>query len=348
MPQMKTIAIDCRFASTMSGLGRYTRELVTALLQRKSDVHYVLLVRSVAEEWIPTDADTIVANFPHYSLQEQLFLPAVIGRTKADLFFTPHFNVPFYCPIPYVVTIHDLILHRYPNHASGLKRFVYHALIKHAVKHAAQILTISNAMKEEILQEYPSSASRLHVIYEGVSEKYHPMPVDAVENIRKSYGLDRPFFLYIGNDKEHKNVQLLRDAFQSIGTTGRDIVYVTGHTEQERLLPSSSHEKRLQHMSDAELASLYTAAEAFVTATLYEGFCLPIAEALACGCPVIATNLPVIAEISGGRATLVEPTIEAFRNAMRQSYHHSDPYIVGTWDKTAEEAERVFHQLLNP
>lgn len=341
---VKTIAIDCRFASTLSGLGRYTRELVRCLVALDGDVHYVLFVRSREESWIPRSSHVqiVEADFPHYSLAEQTTLPSLLRSVNADLFFSPHFNIPFFCPVPFVVTIHDLILHRYPNDASPIKIFLYKILVSRAVRKAKKILAISDFVKTEITFMYGKRiAKKVSVVREGVSDAYRPATADAQEAVRKAYQLTRPYLLYVGNAKQHKNVQVLLDAFLRAGETGRDLVLVTGGKEYEKLLPLPAGVRRLDTVPDADLPALYTAADAMVTASLYEGFCLPVAEALACGTPVIAANRSVLPEIAGEHALLIEPTVEAFADAMKGPFERQAPRIVGTWEKTAAETKAV-------
>ncbi len=352
MPDMKTIAIDCRFAATMSGLGRYTRELVIELLRRSADdIHYVLLVRSADEEWIPAHTShfhVLVANFPHYSIAEQLSLPSIIWHSGADLLFSPHFNVPLQCQVPFVVTIHDLILHRYPNNAGFIKRMAYRKLVACVVKNSRHIIAISNFVKGEIEQEYGKEiAKKLSVVHEGVSPIYRPVPSFVHKHIREKYQLTRPYFLYVGNAKQHKNVRLLLDAFVQAGFTGHDLILVTGGKESHEIHPVPPHVRILRQIPDADMPALYGAADAFLTASVYEGFCLPVAEALACGCPVIAANRSVIPEIAADHATLIEPTVDAFAAALQQQYSPLPSYIVGDWEKVALETETVLRDVLS-
>src|SRR3989338_5548977 len=156
---MKTIGIDCRFAGTQTGLGRYARELVTHLLKRDDPLQYVLFVRDEEETWLKalpgtknreaarghaayTGQTLKTSNYAHYSLSEQRGFPKDIAQANIDLFFVLHFNVPLKCPVPFVVTIHDLILHHYPNQASMIKRFAYNYLMSHAVSHSKGIIVV--------------------------------------------------------------------------------------------------------------------------------------------------------------------------------------------------------------
>ena len=348
---MKTIAIDCRFASTLSGLGRYTRELTTCLVERATDLQYVLLVRSESETWIPkahSGVHIVQADIPHYSIAEQMVLPSIIRLSGADLLFSPHFNVPLSCPIPSVVTIHDLILHRYPNEASFIKKMAYRTLMKHVITKASAMCTVSDFVRTEIVDAYgPATASKISVIREGVSDLYRPSSDILKEHVRKKYDVRRPFFLYVGNAKEHKNVQTLLDAFQNSGNSTHDFVLLTGGKEVSRFQKIPSGVRRLSNIPDADLPVFYSLAEALFTATLYEGYCLPVAEAMACGCPVVASDLPVIREIANGHALFIDPTVENFAEAMCcNTYRHSEPFVVGTWEKTAEETEALLRNVL--
>lgn len=334
---MQKILIDCRFASLHVGLGRYTRELVTHMFALSGAAEkYILLVRHTNEAWIPVGAQTIEADIPHYSVREQIVLPAIIKKSGADLFFSTHFNVPLFCHIPFVVTVHDLILHRYPNHASFFKRIAYRYIIGNAVRKAKSIVAVSNFTAQELSQVYGADiAKKTVVIHEGVSEIYHPVDEKDVQVVRQKFGMTRPYFLYVGNAKQHKNVQMLIDAFHDANVSDVDLLLVSGGTEVASLT-LGANVQILPSVSDADLPALYSGARALVTASLYEGYCLPVAEALACGCPVIASNCTVIPETADGHAMLIEPTREAFAQAFQNPPMDRIRYVVGTWEKAAE------------
>lgn len=343
---MKTILIDCRFAALHAGLGRYTRELVIHLLRRPASVRYILLVRSLKEAWIPENAQTMEADIAHYSLQEQTVLPRIIRSAEADMLFSPHFNVPLLCPIPFIVTVHDLILHRYPNRASFVRQMMYRAIIGRAVRHAKAIVAVSAFTARELADAYGASiAEKTQVISEGVSDVYRPLPSSASQEILKRHGINNSYFLYVGNAKQHKNVQMLLDAFQQAAVPDVELLLVSSGPEVQALsLPP--YVRILSSVSDEDLPALYGAAQALVTASLYEGYCLPVAEALACGCPVIASNRTAIPETAAGHAMLVEPTVDAFVRAFKNPPAAFDPFIVGTWEKAAEETEQLLERIL--
>ncbi len=318
---MAVVGIDCRFGSALAGLGTFTRNLTAELLQRKDGWSYVLFVKSAREEWLSPFAklgvDIREAPFPHYSFREQADFPNLIQDAGCDLFHSPHFNVPFFCPIPFTCTVHDLILHRFPNEATLMKRLAYRFVIGSALRNAKHVCAVSQSTKADIASFYGTGIeAKTSVTYPGASAAFRPQSKDIQAEVRMHYGLEKPFLLYVGNCKEHKNVRMLIDAFTKAGLPGIELVCVAGGIEcahvgrhkDVRFIPTVPPE---------DLPALYSAALGCVTATLMEGFCLPLIEAMACRTPVLATNVGPIPEVCGEHALLSEPTVTCFSDAMR-------------------------------
>lgn len=292
---------------------------------------------------------------PHYSLKEQFALPRIIKSSGIDLLHVPHFNAPLNCPVPFVVTIHDLILHKYPNEASCLKRMAYKLLIRNAVKKSKHIIAVSNYTADEIAKTYGKQVrEKISVIYEGVSPEFRPVtPLrPATHSLRRGYAgqASKPFILYIGAAKQHKNVQTLIDACPDDMT----LVLVTGGKEVAKLHPRSNT-RIMENVSNEELPSLYSCATCFVTASLEEGFGLPALEAMACGCPVVASNRASLPEICGSHAVLVEPTVEGIRDGINEQCKMNNEQLRGelvlyagsfSWEKMAEETIKIYQRTL--
>ena len=342
---MKSIGIDCRFALIKCGLGRYTSELVSHLLRRDDPFSYTLFVRSSDEEWLHDlkgSPNIIQADVPHYSFAEQIKLPSIIKSANIDLLFSPHFNVPFNCPVPFIVTIHDLILHHYPNQASFAKHIAYKMLMNHVVQSSSKIITVSNFVCEELSHVYGEAVKdKARTIYEGVSEKFSPQPEDNVRSVLSKHCIKKPYFLYVGNAKQHKNVQMLLDAYRE-SDSSHSLVLASGGKELSRLnMPEGV--QVLSDVSDEDLPALYSGATAFVSASVYEGFGLPIAEAQACGCPVIAVNRSAISEVADENALLVEPSIHSFVSAMQSiDSLESSEHETFAWSKAASMTADIF------
>lgn len=343
---MKRIVMDCRFAGGNTGLGRYTRELVTHILSQPGlPYRPVLLVRSRNEGWLTmlvAQVEVVECSVSHYSVAEQRALPGLLRRLRADLFFSPHFNVPLFCPVPYVMSVHDLILHRYPNQASWLKQQAYRFLMKRAVSRATAVIAVSEFTKREVQSVCgQKAAEKTVVILEGASSDFHPRTREEQDAVRERYHLTRPYFLYVGNAKQHKNVSFLLDAYRAAAPDA-DLILVMNGREAERLsLPPGA--RRLTEVPDADLPVLYGAARATVTASLYEGFGLPVVEAEACGCPVIALRASSIPEVASPAATLLEPgDREGFIAALRRQVFPEPRPRSWKWAETA----RVTSDLL--
>ncbi len=318
---MPIVGIDCRFGSALAGLGTFTRNLTTELLQRKDGWSYVLFVKSVREEWLSPllqlGVDIREAPFAHYSFREQADFPNLIQDAGCDLFHSPHFNVPFFCPIPFTCTVHDLILHRFPNEATLMKRLAYRFVIGSALRNAKHVFAVSESTKADIASFYGSGVrAKTSVTYPGASAAFRPQSKDIQSEVRKRYGLEKPFLLYVGNCKQHKNVRMLIDAFTQAGLPGVELVCVAGGIECAHI---GRHKdvRFIPTVPPEDLPALYSAALGCVTATLMEGFCLPLVEAMACRTSVLATNVGPIPEVCGEHALLSEPTVTRFSDAMR-------------------------------
>ncbi len=334
------IGIDCRFAETHSGLGTYTRSMVQALMRRKDSSSYILFVRSMAEPWVSDFAlnDNVsfrVASFAHYSFREQWDFPILIRESGCDLFYSPHFNVPYLCDTPFVCTVHDLILHRFPNQANILKRLAYKLLVGRAIKKAKAIVCVSEATQIAIDDYYPGIVQKTEVIYPGVGKEFRPADSAVIEVVRKKYSLARPFLLYIGNCKQHKNVPMLIESFRVARLQNTELILVSGGSECSSLqLPSNV--RRIESVAESDLPALYSAAAGCVTASLLEGFGMPMIEAMACGCPVMATNTGSLPEICDTHALIVEPTIASLSEGMKKLVH-DEKYRSRDWLDAAKQ-----------
>ena len=329
-----------------------------ALLKRNDPWKYVLFVRNESDfldlslsNNFPASAKATagwqfsIFNYPFYSWEEQLYFPSLIKRSKIDLLHVPHFNVPLFCPCPFFVTIHDLILHHYPNQASITKRIAYRILMNHAVKHSAHIFAVSAFTANEITQTYGEDlGKKMTVTHEGVSERFRLSSEEEKNRIRTKYNLPSSFLLYIGASKEHKNIQTLIAAVPE----GQTLLLITGGKEVKRL-SRRSNVRILSNVDDDDLPILMSAARLYIQPSLYEGFGLPVLEAMACGTTVVASNRTSIPEITQGNAVLVEPTKEGLTEGIRGALSLSNDSVKAaehartfTWGKTAETVSKQY------
>jgi alpha-1,3-rhamnosyl/mannosyltransferase len=347
----RRITVDCRFGATRAGLGRFTRSMLAALLRRTDDITYVLLVRDASEPWLaslPSSGayEVRVADVAHYGLAEHIMLRRAILAAHADLHLSMHFILPAICPVPSVITVHDLILHRYPNGAPLLRRLAYRALMRRAISQSSHILVPSTAVADDVRATYGERARHRTVVTgEGVDDAYVPQSRPIIDAVLQRHALQQPFFLYVGGAKQHKNVETLVGAHAQLPLSAPPLVLVVGGREA-KALQESKRVRILRDVADADLPALYSAAACCVTASLDEGFCLPIAEAIACGCPVIASNRGAIPETAKGHAVLVEPTVEALAGAMASLPPRPTAQRLWSWDDAAAIAARTLHEAM--
>ncbi len=350
------IGIDARFFGPVGkGLGRYTERLVENLErigsqhapqargERPIPLEFVVFLRKENFDlYQPTSPRfrKVLADFPWYSLSEQLHFPPLLRREGIDLMHFPHFNVPILTPCPFVVTIHDLILFRYPTRRAsklnaamyGLKYAAYRLTIRLAVNRARKIIAVSEYTKRDVMRSLGVPEEKISVTYEasdGVEAGQLMMPgtLDPhAKNIKK------PYFLYVGNAYPHKNLERLLAVFKRLRTRGLESQLVlVGKIDYfyERLKKEAAHLGLLEegevvfygYATEAELAELYRRARVYVFPSLLEGFGLPPLEAMRYGTPVAAADSSCLPEVLGDAATYFNPEDEeAMADAMTRIF----------------------------
>lgn len=232
-----------------------------------------------------------------------------------------------------------------------MKKLAYRVLMNHAVKKSSHIFAVSAFTAGEIQKTYGKSIQKkMTVTHEGVTERFHPASEEEKIRIRKTYELPSSFLLYTGACKEHKNVQALIDAVSE----DHILILITGGKEVRRLR-LKPNVRILTNIPGTDLPILMSTASVYVQPSLYEGFGLPVLEAMACGTPVVATGRSSIPEIAGNHAILVEPTIEGLKNGidfalshsldLHAAKHHTRSF---SWEKMAQETATIYASLLLP
>lgn len=316
------IGIDARFYGTSSkGLGRYTQKLIENLEKIDSDNEYVVFLRKDNfAEYVPRNPNfhKELADYRWYSFAEQLLFPLKIRGAKVDLMHFPHFNVPLLNFIPFVVTIHDLILLHFPTkrastHSALWYRFKYAAyrlVIAAAVVRAKRIITVSEFTRRDLLAHYRNlAAQKIALTYEACFERAGSATSEP-EKILSKYGIMKPYVLYVGNAYPHKNLEKLAESFSLLKKDFPDLSLVLVGKEDyfyARLKKEIAQEGTKKvvfagYVPDKDLKVLYAQAEVYAFASLYEGFGLPPLEAMANGAPVVSSNHECMQEILGDAA----------------------------------------------
>ena len=334
---------------THPGIGRYIREL-TAHFPEDQSFSFRFIKEPV----------------PIYSWQEQLAIPHL--AKGGDLLHVPHFNIPFFWPGKLVVTIHDLIYLTYPKTARSRWAPASMRLFMEVVsRKASAILTVSEFTKKELLRLFPRiKPDRVVVTHEAVSEDFQPMDASDVllRRIQARLELYGPFVLFVGSLKPHKNLPGLINAMEALKRSSRipHSLIVAGRIEGadeelRRLLKTHSFIRCLGEVSDEELRALYSLATVFVLPSHFEGFGLPVLEAMACGCPVIVSNAASLPEVAGEAGILFDLrhidalnavlynvlTDQNLRNSMKKKGLEQIQKF--SWTKTARQTLEVYQKV---
>jgi len=342
------IGIDCRLWRE-SGVGRYTRNLVKNILGIDKKNYYILFCldrdkKEIAEYLSSANNFKIVkVDIRWHSLSEQVKFPFVLQKEELDLVHFPYFSVPVFYRKPFVITIHDLILHHFPTgEASTLpytvfyfKLLGYKFVIKKAAQAAEKIITVSNFTKEEIRKHLLVPEEKISVIYEGIDEDLVSDEEEKNNEFDKDF--DEDFFLYVGNAYPHKNLEGLISAFYAIHRNHPDTkLFLVGRGDYfyNRLRKKVSSLKLggvvrfLGEVDDRRLRLLYRKARALIAPSFMEGFSLPVVEAMANNCLVLASDIPVHREIAGDAVLYFSFEGNDFVEKMKMILTHNRSY----WD----------------
>lgn len=362
------IGIDGRLWNE-TGVGRYIRNLVKEVAELDRENTYALFVPSnVNKSELPSGDNwkVIRSDIRWHTLEEQRKLPGILKKENLDLVHFPYFSVPVFYNLPFIITIHDLIINHYPTgKASTLPSPIYFSkllgykyVIKQAAEKAKKILTVSEATKTEIVKHLSISQGKIAVTYEGIGEnlpvnhKNVPLPVSV-----------KKYFLYVGNAYPHKNLERLIEAFKLVLSDDQDISLVLVGKEDyfyrnlRKKVKVLSMEKQVVFtgfISEETLISYYNNAIATIVPSLMEGFGLPGLEAMRAGCLVLASDIPSLKEIYAGGAVYFDPlAVDSMHATIREVLKDSkkfQPYIIKgrervkffSWRKMAEQTLKIY------
>ena len=367
------VGISSEWVGTRAGgLETYSHSLVEALARLDTDNEYVVYTaRRNAFEGL-------AHRHPNFSIrflgsESRWFavpfgLPFALWSRPVDLFHATSV-VPPVCPARLVVTVHDLGFKHHPEFFPPLVRLRLKTLISSGARRAERIIAVSNTTKQDLVDTFGIPEEKIVVVYEGVSPNYRPIADDEERRrVLARYGIEGDYVLYVGRLHVRKNLVRLLQAFARIrrGGASHRLVLVgrklfdadpllraivdLGLTD-EVLLPG--------HIPLADLAHVYSGATVFVYPSLFEGFGLPPLEAMACGTPVITSNVSSLPEVVGDAALLADPrSVDELANAMerlladvglrRRCREKGLARVAAfTWERTARETLAVYSTLLN-
>ncbi|HQB76263.1 MAG TPA: glycosyltransferase family 1 protein [bacterium] len=387
----KRIGIDARFYGPLGkGLGRYVQEVVDNIVSMtvtSSEFEYVIFLS-------PDNFKDFKSSHPNvrkievpwrwYSWREQLFFPLILKKEKLDLVHFPHFNVPILTPVPFVVTIHDLILTRFSSRRASMlpaafywfKQAAYRLVIRTAIRRARAIITVSEFTRRDIIKKFKANPKKLFVTYEGVADLDKKEIIGEIEEkqVLQRYRISEPFLLYVGNAYPHKNLEVLLTVFNNLLSrhhhlklvmVGKDDYFYHRVKEKASALSlwqseGSDNNKVIfpGYVPDADLAVLYRRALFYVFPSLYEGFGLPPLEAMSHSCPVVSSNQASLPEVIGDAALYFDPYNQADMLSKLEFLFENEDYRqqliarglkrvnVFSWQKCARQTLEIYRKIL--
>ncbi len=357
------ITIDLRMLHS-SGIGVYLQNLIPRIIRlRKSDYFYLLGKKNeqlIGKQAQHNRVQWIEVQSPIYSLSQQIELLKKIPK-GTDLLWVPHFDIPVFYKGKMLVTVHDLFHLAMPRFVGGLhKRLYAQWMFRQTIRKASAITTVSQFTKRELIRFTGCDPKKINAISLGVDSSWFNRPKT------KSPYPRRPYFLYVGNIKLHKNLSKLLTAFERImDQVSYDLVlvgkkegFITGDlaaTEQAAAL--GNRVLFTGYIDDQTLKKYFFHAAGLIFPSLYEGFGLPVLEAMASGCPVAASSAASIPEVCGNAALYFDPNrvediAEKMLKLARDKKLRSDLKSKGfkrarlfSWEKCAAETNRLIDHL---
>lgn len=377
------IGFDVTAALTQGGgIGRYTRELIHALVADAPHFHYRLFsarppaVLPVADS-LPSGSHVTHRSAPVteqwlYRLWYRLRLPLPVQLVTGaiDLFHSPDFVLPPVSgSIPTILTVHDLSFVHFPETFPDTLVGYLNRTVPWSIGRASHILADSVATKNDLEAVWNVPPAKITVLYSGVNERFRPVTEkDKLLAVRERYRLESPYILAVGTVQPRKNYEFLVRVFRLVAEQKpHSLIIVGGKGWLDERLPMEIEQQGLQErvrlmgfVDDADLPALYSAADLLAFPSLYEGFGLPLLEAMACGTPVIASNASSLPEVGeGGAAVLLPPQDEtawtaamlrlldddvARRELIDAGFRQSAKF---RWRDSARQLAGLYDQILN-
>lgn len=357
---MDKIAVDARMINS-SGIGTVIQNVLKRIIElRKNTLFYILGSDETLLKYPFLHNERvryIDCKAPIYSISEQFEMIKKIPN-DTNLLWIPHYNIPIFYSGKLLVTMHDVFHLAMPQYVKGIHKKLYaHFMFSEAVKRASHIICVSNFTKNE-LQKYVSKCEeKVTVVYNGID----------CDDYKINYNVGRmylkPYILFVGNVKPHKNIRSLIRAFQLIKEeiphdlviVGKKDGFITGDEQVARM--ASELGKKIfftGYISDDELKNYYSYADLFVFPSYYEGFGLPPLESMAAGCSnIVCSDIPVLREIYGDYVTyfnlydINDLAAKIIENLQKPPKVNTKPMLNGkSWDRTVSGYLKVIDDIL--
>ncbi len=332
------IAVNTRFLlkDKLEGIGWFTHEIFKRMVLNHPEVEFIFLFdRPYDERFIFADNITPVVVSPparHPILFKIWFdysVPKVLKKYNADIFISTDGFASLKTNIPQITTIHDLAFEHYPEHLPFKFRYYLRKFTPKFAHKVDHIVTVSTYSKEDLQQQYNVPAKKISIIYNGAHEEYKPLDPNTIDATKKEYASGKPYFVFAGALHPRKNIEKLLAAFEVFKTeTKSDMqLLLIGRFawKADGIKKALVHHKyrddihNYDYMNVDKLSKIIGSAFALTFVSLFEGFGIPILEAIRCNVPSITSNKTSMPEVAGKTGILVNPeSTQDIATAMRQ------------------------------
>lgn len=320
-----------------TGVDTYDRNMLRALLALDSGDTFVVFVSREGqgqlglesphlEEWVcPVRSRYRLLR----ALWEQTRFAALLARSKVEVLLCPHAPAPVHYPVPVVQVVHDIQVCDLPENFPPARRAYLLRGLQTCARRAAHLIASSEFTRQRLQATLGLPGDRLSVVHLAASREYYPRPAEEIAAVRARYGLEHPYLLYLSSANRNKQFDRLVRAFDLLREMlpGPEQLVInglpgTGQAEMQAALDQARHRaqiRRLGRLPSSDLPALYSGAVGLVYPSCYEGFGLPVVEAMACACPVACSDATCLPEVTGGAALLFDcGSDQAVAEAMRR------------------------------
>ncbi|MGC8976596.1 MAG: glycosyltransferase family 4 protein [Candidatus Ratteibacteria bacterium] len=295
-------------------------------------------------------------------------IPLITYNKKLNLLHT-QYHLPFISYCPGIITVHDVSFLKHPEFFPKQLYLKLKFSLLYSLRKAKKIITCSKFSKKEIIELYHVKDEKIEVIYNGVSENFRPLKINEKTEILKKYSITKPYILSVSNLQPRKNLSRLIKAFALLVKNNEKFPYILVIVGRKLwlykdifvLVKETNLEDKIiftDFIPEEDLLYLYNFADVFVYPSLYEGFGLPVVEAMACGCPVITSNLSSLPEIVEDAGIIIDPyDIEEIAKAIKEvicnpelkkslKFKGLKQSKKFSWKNTAEKTLKVYEEVL--
>jgi glycosyltransferase involved in cell wall biosynthesis len=312
------IAFSARGLSIPSGgVHQFIKSLVPALARQRGDDELFIFYNHEKFKGLAPNCSEIVIKGSNRIFWDFFLLPKMLRKLKVDAAIFPKNILPFFPGCRSYIIIHDLAYFERKLNAYPLLDTIYmRTLIPQSVRRAATVFAVSEHTKKDIIRSTNCEPKKITVTYEAADKIYRPVSdASHLSQVKQKYNLPDDFILYVGSLSPRKNIVRLLEAFSRIRTNIPHNLVLTGSKSWKDSavyqtmcsLNLTDRITQLGYVEHEDMPALYNLAGAYIYPSLYEGFGLPVLEAMQCGCPVVASNATSIPEVAGDAAVPVNP-----------------------------------------